>query len=137
MTTGSYRFDRFTLDPGNRQLWRDQAPVALNARYFDALTLLVREQTLVSKERFLDEVWLGVPITDDALTQCVKTLRKQLGDDAASPRFIATVPKHGYRFIAPVTWVEQERGPQRAAPGSLAKPQPFSWTRFLVLGAAG
>ena len=43
-----------------------------------------------------------MPVTDEALTQCIKTLRRQLGDDASRPRFIETVPKHGYRFIAPV-----------------------------------
>ena len=43
-----------------------------------------------------------MPVTDEALTQCIKTLRRQLGDSASSPRFIETVPKHGYRFIAPV-----------------------------------
>jgi DNA-binding winged helix-turn-helix (wHTH) protein len=64
---------------------------------------MVREAgMLVSKDRFLDEVWRGVPVTDEALTQCIKALRRALGDEAASPRFIATVPKHGYRFIAPV-----------------------------------
>ena len=98
-----FRFDRFLLDPEDRQLRRDGAPVDLNARYLDALSLLVREQgKLVSKDRFLDEVWRGVPVTDEALTQCIKTLRRQLGDDAARPAFIETVPKHGYRFIAPV-----------------------------------
>ena len=86
---------------GDRRLSRDDEPVELNARYLDALALLVREAgKLVSKDRFLDEVWRGVPVTDEALTQCIKTLRRQLGDDAASPRFIETVPKHGYRFIA-------------------------------------
>ena len=85
-------------------------PVELNARYLDALALLVREQgRLVSKDRFLDEVWRGVPVTDEALTQCIKTLRRQLGDDAVSPRFIETVPKHGYRFIAPVE-ADRRRG---------------------------
>src|ERR687893_1463336 len=99
----SFRFDRFILDPADRQLRRDEAPVELNARYLDALALLVREAgKLVPKDRFMDEVWRGVPVTDEALTQCVKTLRRQLGDDAARPRFIETVPKHGYRFIAPV-----------------------------------
>lgn len=103
MTSAGFHFDRFILDPDDRQLRRDGAPVELNSRYFDALTLLVREQgRLVSKDRFLDEVWSGVPVTDEALTQCIKTLRRQLGDDVASPRFIETVPKHGYRFIAPV-----------------------------------
>ena len=41
---------------------------------------------LVSKDRFLEEVWRGVPVTDEALTQCIKTLRRQLGDDAARAR---------------------------------------------------
>ena len=59
-------------------------PVDLNARYLDALTLLVANRgQLVTKDRFLDEVWRGVPVTDEALTQCIKTLRRQLGDDAA------------------------------------------------------
>src|SRR5687767_5840382 len=101
MTGGSYFFLGHSLDPRDRQLRRDDTPVELNARYFDALALLVREAgQLVSKDRFLDEVWRGVPVTDEALTQCIKTLRRQLGDEAASPRFIETVPKHGYRFIA-------------------------------------
>lgn len=78
----------------------------LNARYLDALALLVREQgRLISKDRFLDKVWRDVPVTDEALTQCIRTIRRQLGDSAARPRFIETVPKHGYRFIAPVTRV--------------------------------
>ena len=45
-----------------------------------------------------------MPVTDEALTQCIRTLRRKLGDDANRPRFIETVPKHGYRFIAPVEW---------------------------------
>lgn len=131
MSSGRYRFDRFLLDPADRQLRRDGAPVELNARYLDALALLVREQgRLVSKDRFLDEVWRGVPVTDEALTQCVKTLRRQLGDDAAAPRFIETVPKHGYRFIAPVESVGSGAPATRpASPGTLG--------RHLLLGGAG
>ncbi|WP_343520840.1 transcriptional regulator [Sphingomonas sp.] len=103
MPPASYRFEDFVLDIGNRRLARDGAAIELNARYLDALALLVREPgQLVSKDRFMAEVWRGVPVTDEALTQCIRTLRRQLGDDAASPRFIETVPKHGYRFIATV-----------------------------------
>src|SRR5687768_18612749 len=103
MSSGSFRFDRFLLDPRDRRLSRDDVPVEVNGRYLDALILMVRDAgRLVSKDRFLDEVWRGVPVTDEALTQCIKTLRRVLGDDAARPRFIETVPKHGYRFIAPV-----------------------------------
>lgn len=130
----SFRFDRFTLDPDDRRLWRDGQPVELNSRYLDALALLVREQgRLVSKDRFLDEVWRGVPVTDEALTQCIKSLRRQLGDDAARPRFIETVPKHGYRFVAAV----EENG---AATPSPPPPQPIAaagWWRVLLLGGAG
>jgi len=144
MAPGRFRFERFHLDVDERQLRRDGAAVELNGRYFDALTLLVREQgRLVSKERFHDEVWRGVPVTDEALTQCVRTLRRQLGDDAARPRFIETVPKHGYRFIAPV---EADDGEAPALPppgvpasGPTAPPEVAtgSWARFGLTGGAG
>jgi DNA-binding winged helix-turn-helix (wHTH) protein len=109
----------------------------LNARYFDALTLLVAEQgKLVSKDRFLDEVWRGIPVTDEALTQCIRTLRRQLGDDAAAPRFIETVPKHGYRFIAAV---EEVVGPDAPvdSPARLQSVKQPKWRDFLLMGGAG
>lgn len=103
MTVGRFRFDRFFLDAEDRSLSDGGRPVELSSRYFDALVLLVAEQgRLVAKDRFMEEVWRGIPVTDEALTQCIRTLRRQLGDDASRPRFIETVPKHGYRFIAPV-----------------------------------
>lgn len=101
---GVYRFDRFILDAADRRLFDDGGPVELSGRYLDALVLLVAEEgRLVTKARLLDEIWKGVPVTDEALTQCVRSLRKALGDEAGRPRFIETVPRHGYRFIAPVT----------------------------------
>ncbi len=129
MTT-SVRFAEFELDPGNRQLRRGGDTVEINGRYLDALTLMVSEPgRLVTKDRFMDEVWRGVPVTDEALTQCIRTLRRQLGDDAARPRFIETVPKHGYRFIAPVggAWVD------RASTQLVAQ----EWAEFRRLGFAG
>lgn len=118
MPAAGFRFDSFHLDPANRRLTRAGEPVELSARYLDALILLVSDPgQLVSKDRFMAEVWRGVPVTDEALTQCIRTLRRQLGDDAASPRFIETVPKHGYRFIAGV-----EAAGERVEP---ATPQPW------------
>ena len=140
MATGSFRFERFLLDPRDRQLRRDDVPVELNGRYLDALALLVREQgKLVSKDRFMDEVWRGVPVTDEALTQCIKTLRRQLGDEAGNPRFIETVPKHGYRFIAAVEQAGEEpdiegRPSTQPAP---RHPPAYPWRDFLLLGSAG
>lgn len=96
-------FAGFVLDTANRTLVRDGVPVALNARYFDALVLLVREHgQLVGKQRFFDEVWARSVVTDAALTQCIKAIRQVLGDDAGNPSFIRTVAGHGYVFIAPV-----------------------------------
>lgn len=137
MTPGSFRFERFSLDTQERQLRLDDAAVELNARYLDALALMVREAgTLVTKDRFLEEVWRGVPVTDEALTQCIKTLRRRLGDDAARPRFIETVPKHGYRFVAPVAWVEDVSDPG-SPPTQSDTVSRYSWRTCLLLGGAG
>jgi DNA-binding winged helix-turn-helix (wHTH) protein len=103
MLDGGYSFGPFRLDPEDRRLTREGELVELNARYFDALLLMIATPgRLVSKDRFHDEVWRGIPVTDEALTQCIRTLRRALDDDAAAPRFIETVPRHGYRFIAAV-----------------------------------
>ena len=103
MNGASIAFGEFMLDVPNRLLLRDGTPVELSNRYLDALILLSSEPgALISKDRFMDEVWRGVPVTDEALTQCIKSLRRALGDDAARPHFIETVPKHGYRFMTVV-----------------------------------
>lgn len=103
MPEGAYSFGPFRLDPADRRLTRDGTPVEVSARYLDALILLATENgRLVTKDRFMEEVWRGVPVTDEALTQCIRALRRTLGDDAAAPRYIETVPRHGYRLIAPI-----------------------------------
>ena len=103
MRAGIYEFDRFRVDSAERRLLRDGEPLDVTARYFDALLLMVENPAqLISRDRFLDEAWRGIPVTDEALSQCITQLRKLLGDSPGQPRFIETVPKHGYRFIAPV-----------------------------------
>ena len=101
--THQLRFGDFTLYLADRRLACRGEAVELGSRYFDALVLLATHPgQLVSKDRFMDEVWRGIPVTDEALTQAIRTLRRALGDDAANPRFIETVPKHGYRFVAEI-----------------------------------
>jgi DNA-binding winged helix-turn-helix (wHTH) protein len=142
MAHDCFRFDDFLLDAADRRLSRSGVAVELNARYLDALVLLVREQgRLVSKDRFLDDVWGGIAVTEEALTQCIRTLRRQLGDSATRPRYIETVPKHGYRFIAAVT-AGDATGP--AATTATAAPMTTSsaasgwtWRQSLLLAAAG
>lgn len=98
-----YRFEEFHLDVRNRELRRGAEVLALNAKYFDVLHLLVRQPgQLVEKQKIFEEVWEGVIVTDAALTQCIKDIRKLLHDEVAHPRFIKTVPKHGYMFIGRV-----------------------------------
>ena len=98
-----FKFDRFVVDGSQRQLKCNGSLVEVNSRYLDALLLMVRNPgQLITRDRFLDDVWSGIPVTDEALSQCIANLRRTLGDDASKPRFIETVPKHGYRFIAQV-----------------------------------
>ncbi len=105
----AYQFDEIFIDARNRQLWRSGKLVPLNSKYFEVLLLLVHQSgQLVEKQRLFDEVWEGVIVTDAALTQCIKDIRKQLGDDAANPRYIKTVPKHGYIFIGNAVAVNGE-----------------------------
>ncbi|SOB88288.1 DNA-binding winged helix-turn-helix (wHTH) domain-containing protein [Sphingomonas guangdongensis] len=124
-----YRFGPFTLDMAERSLRESGRVVEVSGRYLDALALLVREGgALVTKDRFMAEVWRGVPVTDEALTQAIRSLRRALGDDVAAPRFIATVPKHGYRFVAAVD------APDREPSAGTAHGR---WRRTLLLGGAG
>lgn len=145
--TPSCRFGDFVLDPADRRLSRGGMTVDLNARYLDALILLASEPgRLVAKDRFMAEVWKGVPVTDEALTQCIRALRKALGDDAARPRFIETAPRHGYRFIAAVEPLGAPSFPPETTPVQASssppeisvevEPRP-DWRRFRVRAAAG
>ncbi|HXG91444.1 MAG TPA: winged helix-turn-helix domain-containing protein [Blastocatellia bacterium] len=110
-----YQFDSFFIDAANRQLWREGEPVALNSKYFDVLLMLVSHSgQLVEKQRIFDEVWSGVFVTDSALTQCIKEIRRALGDDASAPRYIKTVPKHGYIFIANAVEADEAKIASRA-----------------------
>lgn len=139
-------FGGFRLNGPERRLTRDGAPVELNARYFDALLMLAGcPGKMITKDRFMAEVWSGIPVTDEALTQCIRVLRKVLGDEAARPRFIETVPRHGYRFIAEVVEARDASVPEptpeplsqlndpktRSAPGSA------ECSHLLLVGAAG
>lgn len=138
MSDGVFRFGPFRLDPMNRRLTRDGTTVELNARYLDALVLLVAARGgLVSKTRFLEEAWRGVPVTDEALTQCIRTLRRSLGDDAANPRFIETAPKHGYRFIATVDTEEAEPALDGVSAPLAPSAPALPWETMFRLGRAG
>jgi Tol biopolymer transport system component/DNA-binding winged helix-turn-helix (wHTH) protein len=85
--------------------------VALEPKAFDVLRhLLENRDRVVSKDELLDAVWSGTFVTPNALTRAIAQLRKALGDDAFEARYIRTVARRGYRFIAPAR-VGGEAGP--------------------------
>ena len=95
-----YRFETFVLAPRRRLLLRGGSPVALIPKYFDLLVLLVRHRhEAVSKQTIFADIWSDVVVTDGALSQAVRTLRRTLGDNSREPRFIRTVSRHGYQFV--------------------------------------
>ena len=99
----SYVFGEFELDATAGELRRGVQPVPLRRKCFDLLEFFVsRPGELLSKEQLLGEVWSDVVVNDSTLSRTITELREALGDDAQEPIFIDTVPRRGYRFIAPV-----------------------------------
>lgn len=95
------RFDEFDLDEANASLLRQGKPVALAPTPFALLCALVRRPgTLLTKIALLDEVWGHQFVTDSVLKTAISDVRTVLGDDPRQPRFIETVSRRGYRFIA-------------------------------------
>jgi DNA-binding winged helix-turn-helix (wHTH) protein len=113
-----YRFGPFVLSPGQRLLLRDGAEIRLIPRYFDLLVMLIeRRLEAVSRQEIFDRVWADVVVSDGALSQAVRTLRRALGDDPREPAFIRTVSRHGYQFVHPDLTVESD-GPADAVGAS-------------------
>jgi DNA-binding winged helix-turn-helix (wHTH) protein/Tol biopolymer transport system component len=98
-----YYFGPFRLDGRLRRLYKDGELVVLTPKAADTLVALIeRAGRVVDKEELSRAMWGEIVVGDDTLAQHISTVRRVLGDDASRPQFIATVPRHGYRFIAPV-----------------------------------
>jgi DNA-binding winged helix-turn-helix (wHTH) protein/TolB-like protein len=108
-----FSFGPFRLERESYRLLRDDAPVSMSPKAIDLLFLFAsRPSTLITKDDILQALWPGIAVTDNAITQVVSDLRQALGDSPASPRYIQTVPRRGYRFIARVVHDEAARGPE-------------------------
>ena len=102
------RFGEFEVDVAAELLRQGGETVHLEPRIFHLLVyLLEHRDRLVTKQDLNENVWRGAFVTDNAVDRAVARLRKALGDDVHSPRFIETVPTRGYRFVAPVEVVER------------------------------
>jgi transcriptional regulator HilA, main transcriptional regulator of SPI1 len=136
-----FRFAEFVLSPRQRLLLRNGAPIPLIPKYFDLLHLLVRRRLdAVSKHDIFAEIWSDVVVTDGALSQAVRTLRRALVDDSREPRFIRTVARHGYQFVWPQVSEEPDEGSiaqQATPPESPAETIDSLVDRFLMMSATG
>ena len=137
-----YRFSEFTLSPQRRVLVRNGQEVPLIPRYFDLLLLLIeRRREAVHRREIFERVWGDVTVSDSALSQAVRTIRRTLDDDPREPRFIRTVSRHGYRFVFPEVIEEAEEsdlrpGPPSATQAPAAPPEPAEMADLLWPGAA-
>ncbi len=101
----TYGFGLYVLDPANGTLTRDSVRVRVQDQPFQLLLLLVeRAGQVVSREEIRNRLWPQNTFVefDKSLGVAVLKVREALGDDASNPRFIETIPRRGYRFIAPV-----------------------------------
>src|ERR1700740_288194 len=99
----SYEFGNFRLDPGEKKLSLDGKPVSLTPKVFETLQFFVEHPGhLLAKDQLIQELWQDRFVEESNLTFNIKMLRRVLKDDARQPRFIETVPRRGYRFIAEV-----------------------------------
>ncbi|MFN2442936.1 MAG: winged helix-turn-helix domain-containing protein, partial [Thermoanaerobaculia bacterium] len=137
------QFGDFGLDLQSGELSRNGARVLLPEQPFRILSLLVRNPgTLVTRDDLRNELWPDDTFVDfeHSLNAAVKRLREVLGDSATSPTFIETLPRRGYRFVAPVISMgesnDSEENPGRAP---LTKPRRgrlrSSWIGWGITGA--
>jgi len=98
-----HRFGIFTVDTDQKVLLRDGILLPLAPKVFDTLLILVEDSgRIVAKEVLMNRLWPDTFVEEANLTFNIQQLRKALGDDARHPRFIETVARRGYRFIAPL-----------------------------------
>jgi DNA-binding winged helix-turn-helix (wHTH) protein len=122
-----YRFGVFVLSPARRTLLADGQPVRLIPRYFDLLVLLVEcRDRAVHRQEIFDRVWSDVIVSDGALSQAIRTLRRALQDDPREPRFIRTVSRHGYQFVHEIVAeaADVASGPVSRTPDHPIEPSP-------------
>lgn len=144
-------FGPFELRSASGELLRDGLNLRLPPQPFRVLLMLVsRPGELVSREEIQEALWSdGTTVEfDQSLNFCIRQIRATLADDAREPKYIETLPKRGYRFIAPVshvappdkgpTGIEPEPQPQPlAAPSPVARRRPMVWLALAIIAVVG
>jgi TolB-like protein/DNA-binding winged helix-turn-helix (wHTH) protein/Tfp pilus assembly protein PilF len=134
------RFGIFEVEPASRELRKGGALIKLQSQHFQLLALLAeRAGQVVSREEIRRALWDNATFVDfdQSINYCVNKIRVALDDDPQSPRYIETLPRQGYRFIAPM--IESRNGladaPPIAEPGPVSKP--VLSRRWWLLAGAG
>src|SRR5437870_8659715 len=143
-----HRFGEFTVDGDQKVLLRNDSPLPLAPKVFDTLLILLDSRgRIVEKEELMKRLWPDSFVEESNLTFNIQQLRKALGDNARQPRFIETVARRGYRFIAEVNGnsalpIAAETELQSASP-ALSLPsskRSYLWivaVAILVMGSIG
>src|SRR5262245_45570536 len=104
-----YKFGDFSLDERERRLACEGKRVALTPKAFDTLLMLAQHAGLIlEKQEMMERIWPGCFVEEATLAQNIFTLRRALGEDANSIRYIETIPRVGYRFICKVEIFDKE-----------------------------
>src|SRR5580704_7555050 len=122
-----YRFGVFEVFAESREVFRQGHRVKMQEQPFEFLLLLLEHPgEIVDREQLRTRLWPGDTFVDfnQSLSAAVTKLRQALGDDANNPRFIETIPRRGYRFLAPVTRPEELRPAPATEPAAPVDPGP-------------
>ena len=142
----AYEFGPYRIDTGERLLHRNGEIISLPPKVAGTLLVLVRSAgRMVDKADLIKAVWPDTFVEEGALTRNISLLRKTLGDSGEEPAYIETIPKRGYRFVAPVRTmpvegidppgVEVPNGPQ--PPKRRIPTKPILVSAFVLLAALG
>jgi DNA-binding winged helix-turn-helix (wHTH) protein/tetratricopeptide (TPR) repeat protein len=113
---GPYRFGDFTLDPQARELRRSGELLTVSPKVFDCIVYLIeRRERAVGRDELIAAVWGRVDVADIQLGQLVRKLRHTLDDDGNAQATVRTVPRFGFRWIAPVQQMEAPATSQSTA----------------------
>jgi pimeloyl-ACP methyl ester carboxylesterase/DNA-binding winged helix-turn-helix (wHTH) protein len=124
-----YLFGNYVLDVDERRLLRDNEEIRLRGKLFDTLCVLVENSgKLVRKDAFMESVWPDSVVEENNLDYCISQLRKLLHP----AKYIETVPRHGYRFVAPVRNVARSTASNALVGDQSVSPLPRQDIRFSV-----
>ena len=142
MAAVAFEFGDFRVDLRTMSLSKQGEIVQMEPKVFDVLRCLIEHRDrLLTKDELLDRAWRDTFVTPNALTRAIAQLRKALGDEAGDSRFIATVSKRGYRWIAPVAVIGSDAAPvtpvvAALTPAAETARRTFPWRLARALGAA-